>query len=165
LYKTKKAVLASSVRTAFSFYPVVIARSRRWAVRLRDAAISSLGQPRSYGIAMLSLVNDIHIFYIINCFILNMLSIEQHKELIVPVLKRYNVQHAAIFGSVAKRSATAISDIDLLIEPAAGFTLFKMLELELEIAELVNQKVDLVEYSALKASIKDEVLNPAIAIL
>lgn len=96
---------------------------------------------------------------------LGMLSIERHKELIVPVLKRHNVQHAAIFGSVAKDSATDSSDIDLLIEPAPNFTLFKMLALEQEIAELVHQKVDLVEYSALKSSIKDEVLRTAITIL
>ena len=94
-----------------------------------------------------------------------MLSIEQHKELIVPVLKRHDIKHAAIFGSIAKQSASNISDIDLLIEPAQNFTLFKMLRLEQEIAELLNQKVDLVEYSALKPSIKDEVLRTAITIL
>lgn len=58
------------------------------------------------------------------------------------------------------------SDIDLLIEPVNGFTLFnKMLRIEEEISELAKCKVDLVEYSALKPSIKKEVLLSAITIL
>ncbi|MBC7398966.1 MAG: nucleotidyltransferase domain-containing protein [Mucilaginibacter sp.] len=75
------------------------------------------------------------------------------------------VKHAAIFGSVAKGDTHPNSDIDLLIEPDKDFTIFKMLILEEEIAALLKCKVDLVEYSALKPSIKDEVMRSAITIL
>jgi len=94
-----------------------------------------------------------------------MLLLQQYKELILPVLKQHMVKHAAIFGSVAKQNTNINSDLDLLIEPAKDFTLFKMLKLENEISELLKCKVDLVEYSALKPSIKDEVLRSAITIL
>jgi uncharacterized protein len=40
-----------------------------------------------------------------------------------------------------------------------------MLKLEEELSELINRKVDLVEYSALKSSIGNEVLLSAITIL
>ena len=94
-----------------------------------------------------------------------MQQLEQYQELILPVLKRYFIKRAAIFGSFAKGNTSINSDIDLLIEPENNFTLFKMLQLEQEISQLINRKVDLVEYSALKPSIKNEVLGSAITIL
>ncbi|HTD39481.1 MAG TPA: nucleotidyltransferase family protein [Mucilaginibacter sp.] len=94
-----------------------------------------------------------------------MQQLEQYQQLILPVLKRYFIKRAAIFGSFSKGNATPTSDIDLLIEPGEKFTLFKMLQLEQEISELISRKVDLVEYSSLKPSIKDEVLLSAITIL
>jgi hypothetical protein len=92
-------------------------------------------------------------------------ELEQYRQLISPVLKRYFIKRAAIFGSFAKGEMTNNSDVDLLIEPGKGFTIFKMLMLEEEISELIKRKVDLVEYSALKPSIRKEVLLSAIPIL
>ena len=90
---------------------------------------------------------------------------EQYQQLILPVLKRYFIKRAAIFGSFAKGGVNVNSDVDLLIEPGKGFTIFKMLRLEEEISDLIKRKVDLVEYSALKSSIREEVLLSAITIL
>jgi len=94
-----------------------------------------------------------------------MQEIEKYKQLILPVLKRYLIKRAAIFGSLAKGRMKADSDVDLLIEASDGFTLFNMLKLEEEISELTKRKVDLVEFSALKTSIRAEVLSSAITIL
>ena len=94
-----------------------------------------------------------------------MQDLKDYKQLILPVLNRYAIKRAAIFGSAAKGTMTINSDVDLLIEPDKGFTIFKMLKLEEEISELLNRKVDLVEYSALKPSIRNEVLSSAISIL
>ena len=92
-------------------------------------------------------------------------QLEQYQQLILPVLKRYFIKRAAIFGSFAKGDVNVNSDVDLLIEPGNGFTIFKMLKLEEEISDLIKRKVDLVEYSALKSSIREEVLLSAITIL
>lgn len=94
-----------------------------------------------------------------------MQNIEQYKKLILPVLNRYLIKRAAIFGSFAKGTMNINSDMDLLIEPEHDFTIFKMLRLEEEISSVLNRKVDLVEYSALKPSIRTEVLASAIPIL
>ena len=94
-----------------------------------------------------------------------MKDLEQYQQLILPVLKRYFIKRAAIFGSFAKGEEDTNSDIDLLIEPEKDFTIFKMLKLEDEISALIKRKVDLVEYSALKPSIRKEVLLSAITIL
>jgi len=94
-----------------------------------------------------------------------MKDLEQYQQLILPVLKRYFIKRAAIFGSFAKGEEDTNSDIDLLIEPEKDFTIFKMLKLEDEISALIKRKVDLIEYSALKPSIRKEVLLSAITIL
>jgi predicted nucleotidyltransferase len=94
-----------------------------------------------------------------------MRNLKKYQKLILPVLNRYSIKRAAIFGSAAKGNMNADSDVDLLIEADAGFTLFKMLELEEEISELIKRKVDIVEFSALKPSIREEVLVSAIPIL
>lgn len=86
-------------------------------------------------------------------------------QIILPVLHRFKVKRAAIFGSMAKGEETAESDIDLLIEPSKGFTLFNMLQLESELSHLTDRKIDIVEYTALKTSIKNEVLQSSIIIL
>lgn len=94
-----------------------------------------------------------------------MQQLHNYQQLIVPILKKFEIKRAAIFGSVAKGIHTAESDIDLLIEPAKGFTLYKMLQLESEIARITERKIDIVEFSALKMSIRNEVLQSAITIL
>lgn len=94
-----------------------------------------------------------------------MLSIDAYKDMITPVLKRYAVKKAAIFGSLAKGTMTEKSDIDLLIEPGNDFTIFTLLELEEEISNLTMLQTDIVEYSALKPSIRHEVEQTAITIL
>jgi predicted nucleotidyltransferase len=94
-----------------------------------------------------------------------MLELEKYQQLILPVLKRYLIKRTAIFGSFAKGNINAGSDLDLLIEPGQGFTIFKLLAPEEEISALTKRKVDLVDYSALKSSIKEEVLLSAITIL
>lgn len=92
-------------------------------------------------------------------------ELEQYQKLILPVLERYFIKRAAFFGSFAKGTHTTKSDVDILIEPTKGFTIFEFLKLEEEISALTKRKVDLVEYSAIKPSIKEEVLLSAITIL
>lgn len=94
-----------------------------------------------------------------------MQQLVHYQQIIVPVLKKFNIKRASIFGSVAKGLETNKSDLDLLIEPEAGFTLFSLIALENEIKKLTKRKIDIVEFGALKPSIKTEVLQSAIAIL
>jgi predicted nucleotidyltransferase len=92
-------------------------------------------------------------------------ELKKYQQLILPLLNRYAIKRAAIFGSAAKGNMTIDSDVDLLIEGGSDFTLFKLLKLEEEISEIIKRKVDLVEFSAIKSSMRDEVLLSAITIL
>ena len=57
------------------------------------------------------------------------------------------------FGSFARNEETEQSDIDVLIE-AKNMTMFDILRLEDELQKIYQRKIDLVEYKAIKSSIK-----------
>lgn len=75
---------------------------------------------------------------------------------------KYNVKELGVFGSVARGQNNHSSDIDLLVEFSEPIGLFKFIELENYLSKLLGKKVDLVSKKALKAAIKDDVLNEVI---
>lgn len=81
------------------------------------------------------------------------------KKQILPILKRQGVIRAALFGSGARGEARKNSDIDLLIKIKENKSLLDIVRLKLELERKLGRKVDLVEYSAIRPSIKDRVLN------
>jgi predicted nucleotidyltransferase len=64
---------------------------------------------------------------------------------------------------VARGEATDGSDVDLLVSfaPGAKVTLFTLVDLQTELAELLRRPVDLVPKEGLKAAIRGEVLADA----
>jgi uncharacterized protein len=91
-----------------------------------------------------------------------MKNFDEYQKMIIPVLKKHMITRSAVFGSFAKGTNNCDSDIDLLIEPSTGFTLVSYFDLQWELEELTNRKIDLVEYRAIKNSIREEVLATAI---
>ena len=87
------------------------------------------------------------------------------KEIIIGVLKKYPIKKASLFGSFARNEANADSDIDILIEPAQPITLFDVLRLEKELSDATARKIDILEFSAIKLSIRDNILKDAITLL
>ncbi len=75
------------------------------------------------------------------------------------------MQRAALFGSFARNEETDNSDIDILIEPKSGFTIFDMLRMEQALGEKLSRKIDLVEFSAIKPSIRERVLKQAVTLI
>ncbi len=81
------------------------------------------------------------------------------------LLRTFPLKRAALFGSFARNEADDNSDIDILIEPKSGFTLFDMLRMEETLREKLNRKIDLVEFSAIKPSIRERVLEQAVTLI
>lgn len=80
-------------------------------------------------------------------------------NLSVPVLKRYGVKKAALFGSIVRGDANPSSDVDVLIEPPEQFSLMDLAGLKVELEETLNRSVDLVEYQTIKPLLKDDILK------
>lgn len=82
--------------------------------------------------------------------------------IVTPILDRYGVKRAAVFGSTARGEAGANSDIDLMIESAEPLGLFKLAELNYVLEDALKRKVDLVKNTALKPSLKENILRDAV---
>src|SRR5438128_2775679 len=79
-------------------------------------------------------------------------------------LRRRGVRRAALFGSVARGTATPASDIDILIElePDAPIDLFAYAGIKSYIADLFGGPVDVVDRDALKPYLQRPVIADAV---
>jgi len=86
---------------------------------------------------------------------------------LAPVLKRYGVVRAGVFGSVARGEAGPESDLDLLVEyrQEPRMTLRDLVDLYEELSHLAGRRVELCEYHLLKPRIRDRVLGEQVDIL
>ena len=88
------------------------------------------------------------------------MSLEQIKEIIRPILQKYRVEFAGVFGSVARGQATADSDVDLFVRFEKSPSLVQFIKMENELKELLKKDVDVVvegtEKQFIKADIKKD---------
>lgn len=79
-------------------------------------------------------------------------------------LRQRGVQHAAIFGSVARGEARDDSDVDILIDldPARSMGLFEYASLKCYVNELFQEAVDVVNRKTLKPLLRDAILREAV---
>ena len=75
------------------------------------------------------------------------------------------VLRAALFGSVARGSATEASDVDHLVELLRGKTLLEIVGIQLDLEDLLGRQVDVVTYSALHPRIRERALREQTSIL
>ena len=81
------------------------------------------------------------------------------RKKIIPVLKKYGVIRASLFGSAVRGDFNKKSDIDLLITLKKDSDLFDYIGLKQDLEEKLNRQVDLVEYSAIKPRLKNNILR------
>ena len=79
-------------------------------------------------------------------------------ELKPTLSKEYAVKEIGLFGSFSEDESTELSDIDILVELERPIG-WKIFSLELYLEKIFNRKIDLVTKNALKAQIKDNILN------
>ncbi len=89
------------------------------------------------------------------------MNIEEIKEKILPLLKKYEVQKAALFGSFVRGENREDSDIDILVEfrNRENKTLLDLIGLELELGEILNRKVEVLTYRSIHPLLKDYILT------
>lgn len=85
-------------------------------------------------------------------------NLENIKSQIKPILKKYGIKKAGIFGSSA-RGESVINDLDLLVKIDKKISLLEFIGIQQELEDTLGMKVDLVEYDAIKPALKDEILQ------
>jgi uncharacterized protein len=92
-------------------------------------------------------------------------DIDDIRKKIAPILKRYGVKKAGVFGSCVRGELKEDSDIDILVEIEKDLSLLDFVGLKLEIEDVLQRKVDLVEYCTVKPLLRERILREQVAIL
>jgi predicted nucleotidyltransferase len=77
---------------------------------------------------------------------------------IIPVLKQAEVRKAALFGSYVRGDNNEDSDVDILVDLPRGKTLLDLVGLKQDLEEVLQRKVDVVEYGGIHPLLKDSIL-------
>ena len=84
-----------------------------------------------------------------------------HREAIRAIVAAHRAANPRVFGSVARGEDTEDSDIDILVDSAAGMTLFDLGGIQFGVSQLLGVEVDVVTANALPDKFKDRVLAKA----
>jgi len=87
------------------------------------------------------------------------------KNKIIPILRKYGVIKASLFGSIVRGENTDKSDIDLLVELPETASLLELASLKMDLEERLEKKVDVLTYDSLHPLLKDKILHEQEAVL
>jgi hypothetical protein len=78
--------------------------------------------------------------------------------------QRHKIKSLGIFGSYVRGEARSTSDVDLLVEFSETPDIFKFMDLEDDLTDILGRKVDLVTRPALKGNIGNRILSEAVSV-
>ena len=88
-------------------------------------------------------------------------ALELNRQIIRNLPARYRATNPRIFGSVLLGTDQDGSDLDLLVDPLPGATLFDLGGLQAELEELLGVQVDVVTPGDLPAKFRHQILAQA----
>lgn len=89
----------------------------------------------------------------------------QHKRLdVLEATRRHRTTNPRVFGSILHGRDVEGSDLDLLVDPLPGATLFDLGGLQVELEELLGVSVDLLTPGDLPTKFRTKVLAEALPI-
>jgi uncharacterized protein len=86
------------------------------------------------------------------------MTIDEVKTKVTPVLEQYGVEYAAVFGSVSRGEDRPDSDVDLLVRLGHPTGMIKYMRLISGLEDSLNKKVDLVTEQSLDKFIRPYVI-------
>jgi predicted nucleotidyltransferase len=86
-------------------------------------------------------------------------DVEELSGRMMPILRRFGVRRASIFGSLARGEGSEGSDVDVLVELEPGRSLLDLAGLKVELEEALGRRVDVLTYDSLHPLLRDRVLK------
>ena len=77
-------------------------------------------------------------------------SLEEIKEIVEPIARKYGLSSMKLFGSYARNEATPSSDLDFCYDTIEKFSLFKMGGLQADLEEAFHKSIDLISTGMLE---------------
>lgn len=91
-------------------------------------------------------------------------TLAEHRAEILRLAAVRRVGNVRVFGSVARGDNQQASDVDFLVKPYAGCSLFDLGGLLMDLQDLLGCRVDVVTDDALKPRIRGRVLAEAVPV-
>lgn len=88
-------------------------------------------------------------------------ALATHREAVRRLVESHRASNARVFGSVVRGADTDGSDLDILVDPVPGTTLFDLGGLHVELEQLLGVSVDLLTPGDLPVRFRVRVLAEA----
>ena len=82
-------------------------------------------------------------------------TIEEIKEIVSPIFKKYNIYNVYLFGSYARNEANKESDIDFIIKTEGTLTMLQLTRLADELENALEKEIDIVFEESYTEDIKN----------
>ena len=92
------------------------------------------------------------------------MDIQTAKDQIIPIIKKYHISRASLFGSIITGTMHADSDIDILVELPQGSSLMDRARVKIALEEQFGRKVDVLNFHGIKYHAKQSILSSQVAI-
>lgn len=92
------------------------------------------------------------------------LALNRNRERIRSIVLNHRSSNPRVFGSVLQGTDTDTSDLDLLIDPLPGATLFDLGAIQIELEELLGVEVDVLTPKDLPEKFRQQVLQAAVPV-
>jgi predicted nucleotidyltransferase len=89
-------------------------------------------------------------------------TLQEHREAIMEIARRYGASDIRIFGSVARGDATDRSDLDLIVRFEPGRTLLDHGGLVMDLRELLRMRVDVIDEDAMRPRFREHVMKEVV---
>jgi uncharacterized protein len=86
------------------------------------------------------------------------------REVILRIAAEHGARNVRVFGSVARGTASATSDLDLLVAMEPGRSLLDLVALNQDLEDALGRPVDVVTEGGLSPYLRDRILVEAIAL-
>ena len=90
--------------------------------------------------------------------------LRHRRRAVIETAARHGARNVRVFGSVARGQDTDASDVDLLVDLDDDVSLVSLAGMGRELSKLLGAKVDVVPAAMIKPSIRDDVVDEAIAL-
>lgn len=91
-------------------------------------------------------------------------ALRTNRDAIRRVVESHRAGNPRVFGSVIHGTDTESSDLDLLVDPLPGVTLFDLGAIQIELEESLGVSVDVLTPKDLPIKFRDQVLGEALPV-
>lgn len=91
-------------------------------------------------------------------------ALQSHRTAIRRIVESHRARNARVFGSVLHGEDSEDSDLDLLVEPLPGATLFDLGAIQVELEEALGVSVEVLTPNDLPVKFRSQVLAEAVPV-